>query len=487
VAKAPTPEVVRISPRMDGFRLRTRHRRASRPIRIIESPRVDDCPRRPRLVAATVIASASVGAGCWPGDAPTGDSRPVDTTTTASDLHASGAAAWAEWLHASRQARMEILSRLEGLPTVWHNTAFRTSSGEESPFRLGVMARGGRISVEYDQSPLMGSGREPIMVQFRSGPDLGQSVTVEFPPDGPPGVWAWETDKRHFGPTIGEKSESGSRRQFVIDASCLPPVSSASGLISLELLPVITVRIWAGSFDHNQWELAPVTVYWVPGVESPGDWRPPWRRLPTELATSRSDFDGPIAYEVQWPVGGEWLVSQGALSPPTHTGLWAVDLCKVDAWRRISASRAGSMTNDQHYCFGETVRSPINAVVWREFAEGEDLPPTDMPEGGSPNNFIILADQRDLDFGMFFGHLKRHAVAVKAGQRISTGDPIAQVGNSGESQGPHLHMEARFRNQSCPVVLPDMETRLNPDPGDPWRLRWTMWHPQYGTLARAAE
>jgi murein DD-endopeptidase MepM/ murein hydrolase activator NlpD len=52
-------------------------------------------------------------------------------------------------------------------------------------------------------------------------------------------------------------------------------------------------------------------------------------------------------------------------------------------------------------------------------------------------NFVIL------DHGngerSYFAHMKQGSVKVKKGDRIAAGQPIGQVGSSGDSAEPHLH------------------------------------------------
>jgi murein DD-endopeptidase MepM/ murein hydrolase activator NlpD len=45
------------------------------------------------------------------------------------------------------------------------------------------------------------------------------------------------------------------------------------------------------------------------------------------------------------------------------------------------------------------------------------------------------------DYDYVFMHLLTGSVLVKQGDRVRTGEPIAAVGSTGESSGPHLHFE----------------------------------------------
>ncbi|PHR59510.1 MAG: peptidase M23 [Arcobacter sp.] len=70
-------------------------------------------------------------------------------------------------------------------------------------------------------------------------------------------------------------------------------------------------------------------------------------------------------------------------------------------------------------------------------------------------NLIIL--DHSFGFKTYFGHLNK--IVVKSGQFIKRGDLIGYTGNSGMSNGPHLHYEVRF-----------VQRALNPF----WFVKWNI-------------
>ncbi|HEV3088062.1 MAG TPA: M23 family metallopeptidase [Candidatus Elarobacter sp.] len=95
---------------------------------------------------------------------------------------------------------------------------------------------------------------------------------------------------------------------------------------------------------------------------------------------------------------------------------------------------------------------------WPEFHKGVDLEAnygdmvraaaagTVVSAGWDPGGFGIKVD---IDHGngyhTWYAHLSRTAVA--AGQRVTKGQPIASVGSTGESTGPHLHYQVMLDGQ----------------------------------------
>ncbi|EGL82763.1 Peptidase M23 [Caldalkalibacillus thermarum TA2.A1] len=71
--------------------------------------------------------------------------------------------------------------------------------------------------------------------------------------------------------------------------------------------------------------------------------------------------------------------------------------------------------------------------------------------GGGFGNYIVITHPGGID--TLYAHILEGGVLVSEGQRVSRGQVIAKVGNTGSSTGPHLHFEVRKNGQ-----------RVNPTP-----------------------
>ena len=60
---------------------------------------------------------------------------------------------------------------------------------------------------------------------------------------------------------------------------------------------------------------------------------------------------------------------------------------------------------------------------------------------GSGNSICLLCSMNGSLYAFSFFHLSQEGMAVRAGQSVSAGQQIALTGNSGNSTGPHCHIE----------------------------------------------
>jgi murein DD-endopeptidase MepM/ murein hydrolase activator NlpD len=85
----------------------------------------------------------------------------------------------------------------------------------------------------------------------------------------------------------------------------------------------------------------------------------------------------------------------------------------------------------------------------------------------------VSIEHQDGTVGQYV-HMPQNGVMVAVGDRVRRGDPIAVVGNTGFSTGPHLHFVVRkaMGDQSLPsrfqAIFNDSTLRncFRPEPGD---------------------
>ena len=99
-------------------------------------------------------------------------------------------------------------------------------------------------------------------------------------------------------------------------------------------------------------------------------------------------------------------------------------------WRR------DPLNGETRYHSGIDIAAPEGTLI-RAVTEGRVL--ESGVKGGYGNTVVIQAeDGRE----MLYGHNSRNL--VQAGDWISQGQPIAEVGSTGRATGPHVHFEVKF-------------------------------------------
>jgi len=148
--------------------------------------------------------------------------------------------------------------------------------------------------------------------------------------------------------------------------------------------------------------------------------------------------------------GGSSKVLNGHMRSRPTAQQFALDINKLGALGGASRNILSS-DNEGHHIFGESVFAPCEGEVTSSAADIADNRGSSMDvsvEDGSGNHVTI--DCGGLVVSML--HLKQGSVTATEGQRVVTGDLVGQVGNSGFSQEPHLHLQASVRGSDNRTV-----------------------------------
>jgi len=103
----------------------------------------------------------------------------------------------------------------------------------------------------------------------------------------------------------------------------------------------------------------------------------------------------------------------------------------------MQAANPFSNRSSEYAIFGATLLSPCDGIILRAHDGEEDLSAGEIPQVNTAGNFILI---RHGQYKILLGHLKKGSVRVAVGEQVAAGQAIAQIGNSGMSTMPHLHM-----------------------------------------------
>lgn len=156
-----------------------------------------------------------------------------------------------------------------------------------------------------------------------------------------------------------------------------------------------------------------------------------------QWAAVGSCCDGPHRRSVQPVNGGLYLAQR-----------FAIDFNQLDAENRFSTGDPAS--NESYPTYGQPVFAVANATVVAAEDQYADQVPgqtVGVTLENADGNYVVLK----LGDGQyaFYAHLKPGSVLVQTGDTVTRGQQIGEAGNSGSSDGPHLH----FHIMDGPSVL----------------------------------
>ena len=180
-----------------------------------------------------------------------------------------------------------------------------------------------------------------------------------------------------------------------------------------------------------------------------------WASLAVGLVGINRPPSDPVV--IDWPLAGEWYVAHGGRSDLINahhvSSLPFIGPEQADALDVVQLQNGRSYVGDpkqltSYVAFGQPVLAPGDGIVTAVAATLPDLPIGTTDYKNLEGNYVVLdvGGQRHV----MFAHLKRGSARVAVGDRVERGQPIAQVGNSGSTSEPHLHLQVQNQSTSGP-------------------------------------
>jgi hypothetical protein len=164
------------------------------------------------------------------------------------------------------------------------------------------------------------------------------------------------------------------------------------------------------------------------------------------------------------PVRGTWLAGHAGASKFTnlHTAHpYAIDVLKLGPDGRLVDGSDLVVTN--WYGYGEPVYAPADGQVVKVV---DRLPCGPIGNGDTVHpagNHVVIDIGNDRQ--VLLAHLVSGSVAVEEGEVVTSGALIGRVGNSGNSEAPHLHLHVQSASETgLPFRFRSMQ-----------RKRWLFW------------
>lgn len=159
--------------------------------------------------------------------------------------------------------------------------------------------------------------------------------------------------------------------------------------------------------------------------------------------------------------GGPWAVFNGPSNDSGHRRMplqlfgrsafaqrYAIDYMLVDAEGRASPVEGGD--NDTYPGYGAEVIAVADGVVSSVLDGVPENRPGQTSRPAVFNLSTAIGNHVILDIGenryALYAHLLPGSVPVEVGQQVRRGQVLGQVGNSGNSSGPHLHFHITDEN-----------------------------------------
>jgi hypothetical protein len=200
--------------------------------------------------------------------------------------------------------------------------------------------------------------------------------------------------------------------------------------------------------------------------------------MPPLFPATMTEVVAPVTVQTRKPVvispplsGPGWLDGNGCCDMGAHRmalnpidgGLWAAERFAIDYVQLGADGKlfAGDQTKVASYpYFGADIHAVADGPVVAAVDGMPEQVPGKSPTGLALNEYAgnhIVQDLGDGNYALY-AHIKTGAVKVKPGDQLKAGQVIGSVGNTGNSDAPHLHFHVMstpdpLRSDGLPFVL----------------------------------
>jgi Peptidase family M23 len=147
---------------------------------------------------------------------------------------------------------------------------------------------------------------------------------------------------------------------------------------------------------------------------------------------------------LRFPLKEEWYVGHGGASLVTNIHNWvpsqrfALDLLRVGSDGRSFRGQGKHVT--EYYAWAQPVFAPRSGVIREAVDEYPDNPPGVEDKRDTRGNHVLIEGADGVV--ILLAHMRHGSLRVRAGDDVTEGQLIGEVGNSGNTTQPHLHIDA---------------------------------------------
>lgn len=177
-----------------------------------------------------------------------------------------------------------------------------------------------------------------------------------------------------------------------------------------------------------------------------------------------SHFCARESADLSFPLSaGTYYVLQGGdswVTNPFHAlggSRLALDISRLNGFGNRARSLAPRALDD-YEIFRDTASSPCAGTVVAARSDVPDHAPGEADMERPEGNYVVV---RCGDVDILMAHMRQNSIVTATGDVVSLGQPLGQVGNSGNTLEPHLHIEASKDGKEMGLVFDGRRLSLN--------------------------